>query len=152
MLPAKIEAILRALPKQWRRQLVPIPTIAAAIIARIQDTPDAPLMPAIRDTIHTIKGTNIPLDAFDNLNIDDHHRMNYRLLDGKNQTIAESRDLAALQAQYSDSAAAQFRRRSHSRYGDDQPVNDWHWDELPAQETLPNGITGYPAQIGRAHV
>ena len=145
MLPAKIEAILRALPKQWRRQLVPIPTIAAAITARIQDTPDAPLMPAIRDTIHTIKGTNIPLDAFDNLNIDDHHRMNYRLLDGKNQTIAESRDLAALQAQYSDSAAAHFRRRSHSRYGDDQPVNDWHWDELPAQETLPNGITGYPA-------
>ena len=71
--------------------------------------------------------------------------MNYRLLDAKNQPIAESRDLAALQAEYSDSAAAQFRRRSQSRHADDAPITDWQWDELPAQETLANGITGYPA-------
>ena len=25
------------------------------------------------------------------------------------------------------------------------PITDWQWDELPAQETLANGITGYPA-------
>ena len=144
MLPAKIEALLRALPKVWRRQLVPIPAFAQAVSERIADS-DAPLHAAIRAAIHAIKGTDIPEDAFDENKIDDHHRMNYRLLDAKNQPIAESRDLAALQAQYSDSAAAQFRRRSQSRHADDAPITDWQWDELPAQETLPNGITGYPA-------
>ena len=144
MLPAKIEALLRALPKVWRRQLVPIPAFAQAVSERIAGD-DAPLHTAIRAAVYAIKGTDIPEDAFDETKIDDHHRMNYRLLDGKNQPIAESRDLAALQAQYSDSAAAQFRRRSQSRHADDAPVTDWQWDELPAQETLPNGITGYPA-------
>ncbi|WP_455002815.1 ATP-dependent RNA helicase HrpA [Cardiobacterium hominis] len=144
MLPAKIEALLRALPKVWRRQLVPIPAFAQAVNERIAGS-DAPLHRAIVDAIHAIKGTAIPEDALDDHKIDDHHRMNYRLLDAKNQPLAESRDLAALQAEYSDSAAAQFRRRSQSRYAGAEAVHDWQWDELPAQETLPNGITGYPA-------
>ena len=144
MLPAKIEALLRALPKVWRRQLVPIPAFAQAVNERIAGS-DAPLHRAIVDAIHAIKGTAIPEDALDDHKIDDHHRMNYRLLDAKKQPLAESRDLAALQAEYSDSAAAQFRRRSQSRYAGAEAVHDWQWDELPAQETLPNGITGYPA-------
>ena len=82
MLPAKIEALLRALPKVWRRQLVPIPAFAQAVSERIAGD-DAPLHAAIRAAIRAIKGTDIPEDAFDETKIDDHHRMNYRLLDAK---------------------------------------------------------------------
>ena len=143
MLPEKIEALLRCLPKLYRRQLVPIPQFAAAIHERIVGT-DGPLLPAICTALREMKGTDIPRDAFALENLEPHHLMNVRLLDGQ-KVIAEGRDLAALQARYGTAAAATFQRRSQSRSDDGGPVARWLWDELPASERLPGGIVGYPA-------
>ncbi|SUO96330.1 ATP-dependent RNA helicase HrpA [Suttonella ornithocola] len=147
MLGDKIEALLRRLPKTYRRMLVPIPDIARAITERISDN-DASLIPAIIGAIKAIKGNDIPEDAFDPNAIEPHHHMNFRLIDANHRILAQNRDLIALQQQYQDKAAQQFQKRSQSTAGDiisDTPIEKWQWQSLPAQQTLKGGITGYPA-------
>lgn len=146
MFAEKVEAILRRLPKVWRRQLVPIPDFTRAIVERMADvTESLPLITRIRHAIKAIKGINIPDSDFDLNKIDDHYRMNIRLIDHKQRTIGEGRDLLALQNQYSQQAAKQFQRRSHSRLSDSQAVTEWTWETLPQQERMSGGLIGYPA-------
>lgn len=146
MLEDKIEALLRRLPKTYRRQLVPIPDIARAITPRIAANRDTALIPAISQAIKDIKGTHIPETAFDPSSIDPHHHINIRLVDAKRRTIAESRDLEHLKQQYTETAAQHFQQRSqHSPLNTEQPISDWQWQTLPEQQRLKNGIIGYPA-------
>lgn len=145
MLEEKIEALLRRLPKVWRRQLVPIPDYARALHQRIADDPGRALIPALAEEIAAMKGIRIPEADFDAEKIDDHYRMNFRLIDAKKRTIAQSRDLAALQQQYGANAAEQFQKRSKSQLASDDPVSDWTWDKLPEREQMKGGIVGYPA-------
>ena len=144
MLPGKIEALLRALPKVWRRQLVPIPDFARALHERIAED-HQPLAQALAQGIWQIKGIRIPPEDFGGENMDEHYRMNFRLLDSKKRTIAEGRDLPALQAQYGAQAAEQFRERSRSQLADGEVVSDWLWDKLPEREQMKGGLVGYPA-------
>lgn len=144
MLQEKIEMILRRLPKMWRRQMVPIPDFAQALYERIVET-ETPLIPALISGIDAMKGLKIPEDAFDQEKIDDHYRMNFRLLDAKKQVIAEGRDLEALQKQYAAEASLQFQKRSHSQLASDEIVTDWLWENLLSQEKMRGGIIGYPA-------
>ncbi len=146
MFTDKVEAILRSLPKVWRRQLVPIPDFTRAIIEHLtDDSADIPLITAIRHAILTIKGLNIPEFDIDLDKIDDHYRMNFRLIDHKRRIIDEGRNLLALQQQYAGQAANQFQRRSHSKLSDEQPIDSWQWDKLPKQEHMKGGLVGYPA-------
>lgn len=144
MLEEKIEALLRRLPKVWRRQLVPIPDFARALHERLQDSA-APLAQALSDGIWQMKGLRIPLEDFDESKLEAHYRMNFRLLDPRKRPLAEGRDLAALKVRYQAQAAAQFQERSRSKLADGQPVQDWQWTQLPDSEKMAGGIIGYPA-------
>ncbi len=144
MLEEKIAALLRTLPKLYRRQLVPIPQMAKALAERLANNSE-PLLPAIARELKQMKGTDISPSAFALEHLEPHHRMNIRLLDGE-KVIAEGRDLAALQAQFSAQAAATFQSRSVSKIGpSDEPVKQWLWEQLPKQERLRGNIVAYPA-------
>ncbi|UJF24332.1 ATP-dependent RNA helicase HrpA [Suttonella sp. R2A3] len=147
MLEEKIAALMRRLPKLWRRQLVPIPDFARAVHERLnEDQGDEGLVEAIRRHIAQIKGVNIPDDAFDEAKIDAHYRMNYRVIDANKRSLGEGRDLALLQEELGERAAQQFNRRSRSTLADsDTEIHEWQWDKLPTQERMKGGIIGYPA-------
>ncbi|MDO4776674.1 MAG: ATP-dependent RNA helicase HrpA [Cardiobacteriaceae bacterium] len=140
----KIEALLRRLPKVWRRQLVPIPEFARALHERLAGD-ERPLVAALAQEIEKMKGIRIPEADFDAEKIDDHYRMNFRLIDAKKRSVAESRDLAALQAEYGADAAEQFQKRSKSQLASDEAVTEWLWEKLPEREQMKGGIVGYPA-------
>lgn len=147
MLGEKVEAMLRRLPKVWRRQLVPIPDFARAVYERLLDDEQTlPLAEAIAQHIYQIKGLKIPLADLNTEQLDAHYLMNFRLIDAKKRRIAEGRDLSALQQQYGQQAAEQFQQRSQSQLkGSDARIKDWLWEELPTQERMKGAIVGYPA-------
>lgn len=149
MLEEKIEALLRRLPKVWRRQLVPIPDFARAVHERLREDKTAPLIPAITQAIQAMKGISIPEEAFDAEKIDAHYLMNFQLIDGNKKLLAQARDLAALQAQYSETAHQQFTKRTRNKATEDA-VSDWAWDNLPVQEKLSGGVLAYPALTATA--
>lgn len=141
----KIEAILRRLPKQWRRQLVPIPDFARAIAERIAQE-EGNLCECIKEAILVMKGLSIPLEAFDIQTIDSVYRMNFALIDEEKKTLAQSRDLGALQAQFGREAQDHFQQHaSQLSEQQTQEINDWQWAELPQTVALSGNLLTYPA-------
>lgn len=143
MLYAKIEALLRRLPKVYRRMLVPIPPFAQAIYERIKDS-KKPLIADICKALEAMKGLKIPPEAFDLEAIDAHHLMNIRLLDGK-KVVAESRDLEELKDEFGTTASETFQNRSVSQLVNGEAVKQWQWEQLPKVERLKGNIVAFPA-------
>lgn len=94
LLPQKIEALLKNLPKPVRRQLVPVPDTAAALIQELADGQGE--LPARLITALRRRGVVISPEELPEEGLPDHCRFNIRVLGEKQQVLAEGRDLLAL--------------------------------------------------------
>lgn len=146
LLPEKIAALMRSLPKLFRRQLVPIPEFALAIAERILDSKNnEPLTEQISSAIKDMKGLNIPASEFYEDKIEAHLKFNFRLTD-KGKTLAESRDLAALQAKFGEKAREKFTQNLEESADtwQEMEISDWLWEELPKSIKIRQTLA-YPA-------
>ena len=93
----KISALLRSLPKELRRQLVPVPEQARAALAALGTT----ALPGFHDWlarwIGSRTGAQLSAAQLAQAQLPDHLRLNLRVLRADGGVIAEGRDLAALQ-------------------------------------------------------
>ncbi|MEP7244330.1 MAG: ATP-dependent RNA helicase HrpA [Gammaproteobacteria bacterium] len=95
----KITAMLRALPKQIRKQFVPVPDAAKAMLASVElssyeDLPD--LYQWFGQQVSSRAGEPVDRATLEALVLPDYLRMNIRVLDARDEIIAEGRDLQAL--------------------------------------------------------
>lgn len=127
----KVDALLRNLPKALRRQLVPLPDTVAQVLDQIRFGEGA-LLPTLAKAL-TRRGANIqPTDwALDAL--EDHFRMNVRVIGQRQQVLAEGRDLARLRIQMAKLPQAQEltdqkTRQQWERVG----ITQWDFPDLPA--------------------
>lgn len=95
LLPEKIEALLRGLPKSERRRLVPL-SDAAALIAKELKPDGRPLATAISRLLYRRFHLDIPASRFAEAPVPDHLRMRVRITDAKGKELRCSRDLKAL--------------------------------------------------------
>ncbi len=112
MLPDKVTALIKSLPKRYRRQFVPVAPYVEAILSAIE-TDTAKRLPLIEQIINVLaEKTTIKLtpDLFDVEKLDKHFLMNIAVTDKRGKVVDESRDLTALQAQYHDAASDDFNR------------------------------------------
>lgn len=94
LLPLKIEALLKNLPKPVRRLLVPVPDTAAALIQELADGQGmliARLLTSLRR-----RGASLSDEDLAEADLSAHCRFNIRVLGEKQQVLAEGRDLLAL--------------------------------------------------------
>lgn len=96
MLEAKVEALIRSLPKPLRRQLVPAPDVARQAVQLLPRS-DRPFLPALAEVLSEIAGEPIKATDLDESKIAQHLRLNLRVIDAEGKSIAEGRDLADLQ-------------------------------------------------------
>ncbi len=89
-----VAALIRSLPKVWRRNFVPAPDVAAAVVAAI-DPSDGELVAAVEDELARLTGIRVPVDAWDLSKVPDHLRVTFRVVDRK-RTVAEGKDLNVL--------------------------------------------------------
>lgn len=148
LLPERIAALLRSLPKSLRKPLVPIPDTAHRLAAQLTPS-DRPLIQALAELIRAATGLQIPEDAWNPAEIPPHLRMKVRLVDEQGQTLAVSEDLRALQRTYGAQAALGFRglpQPALERSG----IRRWDFGELPESVDLERGglrMRGYPAVV-----
>lgn len=147
-LEAKITQLLKNLPKALRRGLVPIPDTAKAVHERIRFG-EGRLNQAVANALVELRGIEISLTDLDISNIDDHLRLNFRVLGEHGQTLAEGRELEILR----DELRGQLRHRL-KRLGpwelEREGLTRWDFDCLPeqVQRDTPEGrVIGYPACI-----
>ncbi|HET8582805.1 MAG TPA: ATP-dependent RNA helicase HrpA [Jatrophihabitans sp.] len=145
-----ITALLRSLPKDLRRSLVPVPDTARAVLAELSPG-DEPLLAGLQRALQRRTGVLVPLAAFDLGKLPPHLRVTFSVEAADGTEVARGKDLAALQEQLAApvrAAVAAAVAGELERTG----LRDWPTElaELPRVVERRSGehvVRGYPALV-----
>src|SRR5262249_14651611 len=126
-----VTALLRSLPKDLRRNFVPAPDTARAVLGAI-DPAKGPLLEALQRELRSRTGVLVPIDAFDLDKLPAHLRVTFAVESTDGAEVARGKDLEALQETLAtparravaDAVAAELERKGLRTWPDDL-------DELP---------------------
>lgn len=149
----KVTWYFKALPKQIRRNFVPLPDS----VTQFLDCLDArdqliKLTDLLAKHILQKSGNALPAESWEDKALPNHLLMNYKIVDDADQELAMSRDLMQLQTQLGQAAQITFAQPDT----DDQnnierdDVTRWDFGDLPKEITftrMGKQLTGYPALI-----
>ncbi|GGK90445.1 ATP-dependent helicase [Sphaerisporangium melleum] len=138
-----VTELIRSLPKVVRRNFVPAPNYAKAVLERV--TPGSePLVEAVARELFALTGVRVPAEAFDPQRLPDHLRVTYRVVDERKRAVAEDKDLDALKRRLAPRLRETLSRAGESieRTG----LRAWTFGELP--KVFEHGrVKGYPALV-----
>jgi ATP-dependent helicase HrpA len=144
-----VTALVKSLPKDRRRHLVPAPDTARAVLASIADrVGERPLTDEMADALRRSTGVLVPRDAWDLDRVPDHLRMTFRVEDETGSVLAEGKDLGALRERLAPTVRRTVSRAAASveRTG----LTSWSFGDLPTTfETEHDGqpVKGFPALV-----
>ncbi|HYZ67389.1 MAG TPA: ATP-dependent RNA helicase HrpA [Mycobacterium sp.] len=92
-----ITALIRSLPKELRRNFVPAPDTARAVLATL-DPGTEPLLQSLQRTLQRLSGVLVPIDAFDLDKLPSHLRVTFAVESADGTEVARGKDLETLQA------------------------------------------------------
>jgi ATP-dependent helicase HrpA len=142
-----VTALIRSLPKDLRRPLVPVPEVAAEIVPGLRPR-RGPLLDAVSREIERARGVRVPREAWDTDRLPAHLRMNFAVVDGDGSVLAEGRDLDALRARLRPRLRAELT--AASRGLERRGMRSWELGALPRVVTVPgtgDAVRGYPALV-----
>ena len=135
-----VTELIRSLPKDLRREFVPAPNTARAVLARLGE-PRGDLLDALGAELGRLAGVRIPRDAWDLSRLPAHLTMTFRVMDG-DRVLASGKDLDALRREL----WPRLRTMLAEAAGDvvRTGLRDWNIGTLP--RVLTRGqVTAYPA-------
>lgn len=145
-----VTALIKSLPKDLRRNFVPAPDTARAILSDI-DPSASSLLDEVQRELRRRSGILVPIDAFDLTKIPDHLRMTFAVESADGKEVARSKDIEALREQLAVPVAEAV---ADALGGDLERTGLRSWpedlDELPRTvENVSGGHTvrGYPAFV-----
>ncbi|PSJ17517.1 ATP-dependent RNA helicase HrpA [Nitrosomonas supralitoralis] len=150
----KVTWYLKALPKQIRRVLVPLPESVTKFLEshskalHVLTLPEALEKFVLKETTLTV-----PSEVWQNNDIPIHLLMNIRVVDDAGQELAMNRDLNELQGRLGKAAQMTFVQRddeSEKNSIEREQITQWDFGDLPDEILFKrNGqqLTGYPALI-----
>lgn len=145
-----ITALIRSLPKDLRRNFVPAPDTARAVLESLEPGAE-PLVYALARKLHRLTGIRVPTDAFDLDKVPPHLRVTFIVESADGSEVARDKNLEALQQQLAGStrqAVAAVVAGEWERHG----LRGWPEDlaELPRTVEQVSGghtVRGYPALV-----
>jgi ATP-dependent helicase HrpA len=145
--PELVTTLVRSLPKELRRQLVPAPDVAAAALASLAPR-RGPLLDALAEALAALRGVQIPREAWDLERLPPYLRMRFRVEDEQGAALAEGEDLDALREAVRPRLRAELTAAAPEleRHG----LSAWTIGTLPREVALPGtGGTAraYPALV-----
>ena len=145
-----VTELVRSLPKELRRNFVPVPDTARAVLAELEPGQE-PLLQGIQRELQRRTGVLVPLDAFDLGKLPSHLRVTFAVEAADGTEVARGKDLPALQEQLAapvrravaDAVAGELERSG---------LREWPEDlaELPKLVERTSGahtVRGYPALV-----
>jgi ATP-dependent helicase HrpA len=145
--PELVTTLLRSLPKELRRQLVPAPEVAAQALARMSPRA-APLLDALERALGELRGVQIPLAAWNLDRLPTHLRMHFRVEDEHGDVLAAGDELDALREAVRPRLRDELRAAAPEleRHG----LTAWTIGSLPRSVTVPGtggAVHAYPALV-----
>ncbi|WKT59788.1 ATP-dependent RNA helicase HrpA [Microbulbifer thermotolerans] len=149
LLRDKCIALIKALPKQWRKYFVPVPAAVDKALPRLQ--PDQlPLWQALAQELKRQTAQEVPDSAWEaaEASLEDFYRFNIQVLDEEGELLDQGRNLPELQARYKDRVQKEL-----ATAGDDferEGITHWDFGDLPETHILQQGalkVRAYPTLI-----
>ncbi|MBV9822916.1 MAG: ATP-dependent RNA helicase HrpA, partial [Actinobacteria bacterium] len=146
-----VTALLRTLPKPLRRSVVPVPDTAAALVTALgSDFGSSPgqLPRVLSAELRSLRGVDIPEDAWDLDRLPAHLRPTYRVLDERGAVLGTGKDLAELRERFAPAVTATLESVTADIARD--RLADWDFDSLPRtvrREVAGYPVTGYPSLV-----
>lgn len=143
-----IIALIKSLPKPLRRNFVPAPNYAQAFLGRA--TPlERGLLESLERELRLMTGVTVPREEWQWEQVPDHLKITFRVIDEKNHTLREGKDLAALKTQLKEKVL-----QTLSAVADDgleqQGLHIWSFGTLPERYEQKRGgysVKAYPALV-----
>jgi ATP-dependent helicase HrpA len=144
-----VTELIRALPKQIRRQLVPAPDRAREVLARLKPGTEA-LLPALERELRQLTGVQITRTDWEPTRVPEHLRVTFQVEDEDGTPLAAGKDLDALR----ESLRPRLREAISDAVAEVEHtgLTSWTIGELPRSvERTRAGLSvhGYPALVDR---
>ena len=139
-----VTTLIRGLPKDLRRRLVPVPETAARALGRLEPR----RRPLAEDLSRAIDAFSIPPEAWDFSSLPPHLRVTFRVVDSKRGVLASGKSLSDVRAQVRPLLRAELTAASSKleRTG----LTAWDVGSLPREVTLRGtgqAVRAYPALV-----
>ncbi|MDH6423108.1 ATP-dependent RNA helicase HrpA [Aurantimicrobium minutum] len=147
-----ITGLIKTLPKNIRRQVVPAADWAAKAAATLPEQPEGNLLVAVAKALQHLSGALVSPQDFDPERLADHLRMTYRVISNTGKNLGTDKNLSKLQrglAERSRDAVAEVAERVTSPLERDG-LTSWDFDELPRTVDAKHGgntVRAYPALV-----
>lgn len=148
MLREKCIALVKGLPKEKRKHLVPVPDYVDKALAAMQAA-DTDLLQRLAEQLSAQGRVKVSRSDLAAARLDSYYQMNIRIVDAHGKLLAQSRDFSALAAQFKEDS-----QRSLTTPERDSPARadivQWDFDSLPQQWRFRQAgvdIVGYPALV-----
>ncbi|SDJ23311.1 ATP-dependent helicase HrpA [Lentzea albidocapillata subsp. violacea] len=142
-----VVALIRSLPKQIRRNFVPVPDVATAVLARIKPS-ESSLLSGVERELKALTGVTVRREDWQFDAVPDHLKLTFQVVDEHNRTLAEGKDIAVLKEKLRDEVRESLSQAAGhlERAG----LTTWDFDALPKTiEQRQSGITvtAYPSLL-----
>ncbi|NKC13164.1 MAG: DUF3418 domain-containing protein [Gammaproteobacteria bacterium] len=144
----RMTAILRALPKRYRRSLVPLPDFVKACVESL-DYGAGDLISALTVELERMTGMQVPADAWRLDTVPPHLNMRFKVFDSDGAVLATARDLAALQRDLNEASQDSFGEMLRQKTVI-EGRRRWDFGPLPAHTQWRSGgveLVGYPGLV-----
>ncbi|GAA5315265.1 MAG: ATP-dependent RNA helicase HrpA [Candidatus Pelagadaptatus aseana] len=143
----KCIALVKALPKQWRKHFVPVPAYVDKALAVLK-ADNTPLCEALAHQLKRHTGVDVPQECWNIDGVDDYYRFNIQVMDANGKVLSQGRDLKALRDQYRD----KIQNTLQSKDDDFERTEITQWDFETFPETIKlqragMAITAYPVLL-----
>ncbi len=147
-----VGALVRNLPKEHRRELVPMNEVVDKVTARLGSPAGwedgTSLAAAVAATVHECTGVRVPVAAFDGERAPGHLRLSFSVDSEDGTPLAAGKDLLVLQRELS--ARQRLAVAQAAPIDERTGIITWDIGDLPTEvTTTPGGVTvrGYPALL-----
>jgi ATP-dependent helicase HrpA len=152
LLKDKMTALLKGLPKSYRRNFVPVPNYVDALMQSIEPS-DSALHKVMGERLFRMTGIRVPEDEWPVERIDDHLRFRFEVVDDHGKHIADGRDVESLLKPANETAQKQAKK-SAAKAEKTLSATQWEFSELPSfEQRMQAGIQVkmYPALVDKVN-
>jgi ATP-dependent helicase HrpA len=146
LLKEKVTALIKGLPKTYRKQLVPVPQTVEVILQEMGKG-EPFLINALSRFVYRKFGVDIPASAWAGVEIPDHLKMRVTVIDHAGKTLESGRDIHLLMQSDEKRHGAESSsawKRAQEKW-ERQGITTWDFEALPENVSLTDRLLAYPA-------
>ncbi len=141
----KVTALIKGLPKRYRKQLVPVSDTVGVIASEMERT-DESMLTALGRFIYRKFGVDIPASAWPEKSLPEHLRMRVSITDHQGLELLAGRDpgLLSLEGRIGSTASSDAWEKARAQWERDG-ITQWDFNSLPREVPVEANLVAFPA-------